>query len=94
VLILFVLSVLPAAQRQIDQLNQYRIITVKAARDTNVKQRVEADLVTFKIKNKVVKQVVERQSLSITWQLHGRAKKMEAFLDQLAAADYVDQLEI
>lgn len=94
ILILFVLAVLPAAQRQIDKLNQYRVITVKAGRDVNLKQRVETDLDAMKIKSKVVKQIIEKQSLSVTWQLHGRAKKMEVFLDKLAAADYVDRLEI
>ncbi len=94
VLILFVLAVLPAAQHQIDKLNQYRIITVKASREVNLKQRVEADLQAAKIKNKIVKQIIEKQSLSVTWQLHGRAKKMEAFLEQLASADYIDRLEI
>jgi putative Mg2+ transporter-C (MgtC) family protein len=94
VLILFVLAALPAAQYQIDQLNQYRIITVKAGRDVNLKERVEADLKTIGIKSKIVKQVVEKQSMSITWQLHARAKKMEAFLNQLADSDYVDRLEV
>ncbi len=94
ILILFVLAVLPAAQRQIDQLNQYRIVTVKAGRNANLKQRIEADLKIAGIKSKIVKQTIEKQYLSITWQLHGRAKKMETFLEQLGSSDYVDWLEI
>ncbi len=94
ILILFVLAVLPAAQRQIDQLNQYRIVTVKAGRNANLKQRIEADLKIAGIKSKIVKQTIEKQYLSITWQLHGRAKKMETFLEQLGSSDYVDCLEI
>lgn len=93
ILILFVLSVLPAAQHQIDKLNQYRTITVKAGREVNLKHYVQAELNAVGINSKVIKQVIEKQSLSITWQLHGPAKKMEAFLDRLATESYIDRLE-
>lgn len=94
ILILFVLSVLPAAERQIDKLNQYRIITITASRNINLKQRVEANLEASGIKFKVIKQVIEMQKFSVSWQLHGPAKKMELFLEQLKVAEYIDRLEI
>jgi putative Mg2+ transporter-C (MgtC) family protein len=61
-LILFALAVLPAAQRQIDQLNQYRIITVKCGRDVKLKLHVENELAASRIKNNIVKQVIEKKT--------------------------------
>jgi len=46
-----------------------------------LKRYVENELAASRVKNNIVEQVMEKEDLIITWQLLGRAKKMEAFIE-------------
>lgn len=93
VLILFILAVLPFLQTQIDKLNQSRTLCIQSGLSDNIRQLCETEMREFHIKFRLIRQVRTGESVTLTWQLQGKASNMEAFISKMLTADFIEHLD-
>ena len=93
VLILFILTVLPFLQNQIDKLNQSRTFYIQSKTTGNARKLCETEMRDLNLKFKLIKQVRSGESLTLTWQLQGRASNLDAFISKMLTADFIEHME-
>ncbi|WP_199119377.1 MgtC/SapB family protein [Pedobacter sp. ASV28] len=93
VLILFVLAVLSFLERRIDLFNQTKIFKVKGKLNDDVLKRCEKIMNKYQLRVKLLKRIREADHVYITWQLQGRSEHLEAFIDSVMQAEFIDRIE-
>lgn len=93
VLIFFILAALPFLQQKIDRLNQAKIFTVRCQRTSGARALCEAEMTRHRLKARLIKQVRDMDTLYLTWQLRGRADKLDAFSAVMLEQDYLEHME-
>ena len=93
ILILFILTVLPYLQNQIDRLNQSRTFYIQSRLASNAQQLCEAEMRNFHLKLKLIKQVRDNDKLYLIWQIQGKAVNMERFISKMLTASFIDHME-
>jgi len=94
ILILFILMVLPYLQKLIDQFNQSRLLTVKFMKQPGIKEKFEQEMKAYKLKIRVLKQIVDGEHMVFTWQLRGNEKNIDRFIEQFANDPDVQKMEV
>lgn len=94
VLILFILIVLPYLQRLIDQFNQSKVLMVRCMKKPGLKEKFEHEMKAYKLKVRVLKQIIDGDHLIFTWQLQGKEKNIERFVAMFANDPDVQKMEV
>ncbi len=94
VLILFILVVLPYLQRFIDQINQSKLLTVRCQKIPGIKEKFEQQMRSYKLKIRVMKQIVDGDHLLFTWQLQGKEKNIDRFIEMFVNDPDVQKMEV
>ena len=79
-LIIFVLAILPFLEKKIDQFNQAKTYTIQSNYTEHTPDEYENKLKDHSLRFKRVHQSKQRDVVSITWEVQGRAKNHERFI--------------
>ena len=92
-LIIFVLAILPFLEKKIDQLNQAKTYTIQSNYTESALDEYENKLKHCSLKFKRVHQSKQRDVLSMTWEVQGRAKNHERFAADIMKDNTVNSFE-
>jgi len=92
-LILIVLTLLPYAEKMIDNWNQFKTYTVQCDYTTEQVKRIEAVFNNFKLKYNLVSQVKDGNKLTMQWSVQGHASKHRQLTDILMNDPSVNKFE-
>jgi len=79
-LIMIVLIILPYGERWIDQLNQTKEYSIKCTYFENATDRYETEMKKYQLRFILVRQLKEDESLSLVYEVQGRAKNHQLFV--------------
>lgn len=89
ILIVIILAVLPFLENVIEKMNQSRTYLITVPYSENLAQRYEQELMTFRLRCRLIKQVKQDGELQMIWETQGHARKHEIFIKHL-----IDQANI
>jgi putative Mg2+ transporter-C (MgtC) family protein len=93
ILILFILIILPYLQKYIDKLHQYRMLTVRCQRDTDVKHRAEKLMHAHELKKKLLRRIVDGKHAVYTWQISGKEHHLNIFIEEMMKDAEIEKME-
>jgi len=94
VLILFILVVLPYMQAMIDNFNQSKVITVRYPRQEGLIEKFEEQMRYHKIKSQLLKRIVDKEYVVLSWSLQGRAENMDKFIEAFMKDPDIEKMEV
>lgn len=93
-MILFVLRALPYFEKLIDKLNQPKMLTVRCLKKDGIREEFEQIMRGHGLKVKILKRMIDGDYMVLTWQLHGRKKDMDGFIDEFIHHPNIQKMEI
>jgi putative Mg2+ transporter-C (MgtC) family protein len=94
ILIMFILVVLPYLQRLIDQFNQPRMLTVRCLKQPGIKERFEHEMQAYKLRPRIIKRIVDGDHLVFVWQLQGKERNIDRFIERFSNDPNVQKMEV
>lgn len=93
ILIIVVLSLLPAIEKMIDQINQGKTYIIKSIYAAGVKEKLEATFKSNRLRFKLLNEIKEGNQLTTTWLVYGHAKNQRQLTTTLEQDETIVRLE-
>ncbi|MEZ0007198.1 putative Mg2+ transporter-C (MgtC) family protein [Flavobacterium sp. 28YEA47A] len=92
-LILFILLILPYFQKIIDKRNQFRVLTIEYAQNSNALEICLNLMKKHNIRHQMMKQIREKENMTTVWEIHARQSNLMLFSNTIMAEPSIDRVE-